>query len=108
MFCSELGYFKTEVGSIDHILAYARHFISENHCISLAWLRHKLVQHYGTDGLFCTYDSISIFLETADGIHCIIHMFPCHAVFCTESRFMNLGRRRNCAYATEIDLIDLE
>ena len=82
--CAELRYLQTEIRGIHHILTHAGNFIAEHHCISASGFRDEPVKHYRADGLFGAHHSIPFFLKTADGIHCIIDMFPCHAVLCSE------------------------
>lgn len=84
MFCTELWYLKAEVSRIHHVLTDSGHLISEYNGIFPTFFRNECIQHHGTDCLFRTYDRIPVFLKTVYCIHCVIDMFPCHAVFRSE------------------------
>lgn len=105
---AELRDFQTEVCSVDNILTHSRNLISEYDCIAFARLRNELVEHDRTDGLFCTYNGVSFFLQTTDSVHRVVDMFPCHTVFRTEGRFMDFCRWGHCADSAKPDLVDLE
>ena len=84
MFGSELRYLQTKVGRIHDILTHSCHLVAEYHGIFPSFFRNETVKHHGTDCLLGTYDGISVFLESADGIHSVIDMLPCHAVLCPK------------------------
>ena len=87
---TELRYLQTEVGRIHHILTHAFDFIAEDHGIFPARFRNKSVKHDGSYGLLCTDYRIPLILQTEDSVKRIIDMLPCHAVFRTKSRLMDL------------------
>ena len=108
MLRAELRYLQTEVGCVHNVLADPGNFIPEYYGISVSDLRDESVEHHGPDGLFCAHYGIAVILQTSDGFHCVIDMFPFHTVLCSERRLVYLCRRGNCAYAAEPYLVYLE
>ena len=108
MFCAVLGDLKTEIRSVNHILTYSGHLISEHHGIFPALFRNKGVEHYGSRRLFGTDDLVSGFLQTAYGFHSVVDMLPFHAVFSSQGGFMDFCRRRYSADAAKPYLVYLE
>jgi len=105
---AELRNLETEIRCIYDILSYSGNLVAEYDGIFPSRFRLECIKHHGTYCLFCTDDRIPFLLETADGVHGVVHMFPDHAVLRTESRLMNLGRRWYGTYSAQPDLVDLE
>ena len=84
MLGTELRNLKREIRSINHVLIDSRDLISEYEGIFLTLLRAESVQHHRLDGLLYADDLVTVFLESADCLHGITYMLPCHTVFRTK------------------------
>ena len=82
--------------------------MQDDYGILPARFRLERIKHHGTVCLLVAYDCISVFLQATDRVHRIVHMLPCHTVFRTEGRLMDLCRRGYGAYSAKPHLVYLE
>ena len=101
MLRSELWNLKGKIRRVHDTLLDTVHLVSEYECIASARLRVEFLKLDSLLRLLHAYHRVSIGLELPYKRQGIVDMFPFHAVLGTQGRFVDLGRRRDCADAAE-------
>ena len=84
-----LGDLQRQIGGIDHILADAFDFVTEDDGIALTRFGPERLQRNGMDGLFHTDEGVAFRAEGFHGVGSPVEMLPGDAVFRSEGRFVN-------------------
>ena len=89
VFGAPLGDLQRQIGGIDHILADAFDFVTEDNGIVLTRFGTERFQRYRMDSLFHSDERVSFRAEGFYGVGGSVKMLPGDAVFRSKGRFVN-------------------